>query len=407
MGVSINVPAQTPNYSSLLSSMDSSADWLSDYASIKNGSYGKLMKSYYSELKTDAVNAGSSAASTAGRNRSSKNILEKLEAEKKAPKVSKAAEKSNTALTTGLSSLQSSVAALRDSNTFTDTAGGLSAADKTLSAVKSYVKDYNSVVTAAKGSTLSSKTAYVSNIMNSTSANKSKLADIGITVNSNGTMSLDETKLKAANVSKVQDLFSSTDIMSYGSTVSSRLQFAGTTTTASSAASSTTEKVSETTSSAAAFKADAQALASDALFGKVKDQSGKETDQYNVETILSTVKSFASNYNNMFTAASSSSNSGVQSNLSYLKQKTADNTNALKQFGINVESNGKMSVNEDTFKKADMSEVRQFFKDYGSSVATNASLVDYYMKTQANAANGYTAAGTYNVPGNSQYVGNM
>ncbi len=409
MGVSINVPAQTPNYSSLLSSMDSSANWLNDYASIKNGSYGKLMKSYYSELKTDAVSAGSSAAGTASQRRSSTNILQKLEAEKKAPKVSKTAEKSNTALTAGLSSLQSSVATLRDSNTFTDTAGGMSAADKTLSAVKSYVKDYNSVVTAAKGSTLSNKTAYVSNIMNSTSANKSKLADIGITVNSNGTMSLDETKLKATNVSKVQDLFSSTDIMSYGSTVSSRLQFAGTTTAASSSAasSSTTEKVPETTSSAAAFKADAQMLASDALFAKVKDTNGNETDQYNVDAILSTVKSFASNYNNMFTAASSSSNSGVQSNLSYLKQKTADNANTLKQFGITVDTKGQMSVNENTFKKSDMSAVRQLFKDYGSSAATNASLVDYYMKTQANAANGYTAAGTYNVPGTSQYVGNM
>ena len=405
MGVSINVPAQTPNYSSLLSSMGSSADWMSDYASIKNGSYGKLMKAYYSELKTDAVSAGSSAASTAGKRSSSKNILEKLEAEKKAPKVSKAAEKSNTALTAGLSSLQSSVSALRDSNTFTDTAGGLSAADKTLSAVKSYVKDYNSVVTAAKGSTLSNKTSYVSNIMNSTSANKNKLADIGITVNSNGTMSLDETKLKAASVSKIQDLFSSTDIMSYGSTVSSRLQFAGT--TAASGAASTTEKVPETTTSAASFKADAQALASDALFEKAKDKDGKETDQYNVEKILSTVKSFASNYNDMFAAASSSGNSGVQSNLSYLKQKTADNAGALKQFGISVDSKGKMSVDENTFKKADMSEVRQFFKDYGSSVSTNASLVDYYMKTQANAANSYTAAGTYNVLGNSQYVGNM
>ncbi len=406
MGVSINVPASTPNYSSLLSSMGSSADWLSDYATIKNGSYGKLMKAYYSELNTDAVKAGASAASTVVKRHSSKNILEKLEAEKKAPKVSKATEKSNTALTTGLSSLQSSVSALRNSNTFTNTAGGLSAADKTLAAVKSYVKDYNSVVTAAKGSTLSNKTAYVSNIMNSTSANKGKLADIGITVNSNGTMSLDETKLKATNVSKVQDLFSSTDIMSYGSTVSSRLQFAGTT-TASGTTTTTDTNTAAASTSAASLKADAQTLASDALFEKVKDKDGKETDQYNVEKILSTVKSFASNYNNMFAASSSSGNSGVQSNLSYLKQKTADNAGALKQFGINVDSKGKISVDENTFKNADMSKVQQFFKDYGSSVAINASLVDYYTKTQANAANSYNSAGTYNVLGTSQYVGNM
>ena len=63
-----------------------------------------------------------------------------------------------------------------------------------------------------------------------------------------------------------------------------------------------------------------------------------------------------------------------------------------------------MSIYEDTFKKSDMSKVQEFFKDYGSSVATNASLVDYYMNTRANAASGYTAAGAYNVQGSSGYT---
>lgn len=51
-----------------------------------------------------------------------------------------------------------------------------------------------------------------------------------------------------------------------------------------------------------------------------------------------------------------------------------------------------------------MSEVQKFFKDYGSSIASNASLVEYYMTTQANAASGYTAAGEYNVQGSSRYA---
>lgn len=55
-------------------------------------------------------------------------------------------------------------------------------------------------------------------------------------------------------------------------------------------------------------------------------------------------------------------------------------------------------------KKSDMSEVQKFFKDYGSSVAANASLVDYYTTTKANATNGYTAAGAYNVQGSSRFA---
>ena len=63
-----------------------------------------------------------------------------------------------------------------------------------------------------------------------------------------------------------------------------------------------------------------------------------------------------------------------------------------------------MTIDEDTFKKSDMSQVQKFFKDYGSSIATNASLVDYYSTTKANTASGYTAAGAYNVQGSSRFV---
>ena len=63
-----------------------------------------------------------------------------------------------------------------------------------------------------------------------------------------------------------------------------------------------------------------------------------------------------------------------------------------------------MQIDEDTFKKADMSKVQKFFKDYGSAIATNASLVDFYMTTQANTASGYTAAGKYNVQGSNFFA---
>ena len=109
----------------------------------------------------------------------------------------------------------------------------------------------------------------------------------------------------------------------------------------------------------------------------------------------------------MFSAAESSSNSGVLANLSNIREKTANNKDMLSQFGISVDDNGKMKINEDTFKKSDMSEVQKFFKDYGSSISVNASLVDYYMTTQANAANGYTSDGTYNVQGNVRYAGTV
>ena len=105
----------------------------------------------------------------------------------------------------------------------------------------------------------------------------------------------------------------------------------------------------------------------------------------------------------MFEAAKSSTNSGVASNLSYIKEKTEKNKEALAQFGISLDANNKMKIDEDTFKKSDMSDVQKFFKDYGSSVATNASLVDHYLTSMAKNANGYTSAGAYNIQGISQF----
>lgn len=388
------------NYSSLFSSLGSgaagvgSSNFLTDYAAIKNGSYGKLMRSYYGTVKSSA---------TSGAKSSSGYVIDKILEEKKNPKVSKDVQEANANLTTGLSNLKNSVSTLQNSKTYTDTENGQSAADKVVSAMKTYVADYNNVVNAAKGSTLSNKTAYVANMMSGTAANADKLSEIGVSVNDNGTLTINEDKLKTADISKVQELFSPKDIMSYGSMIASRVQFAGTSSSTGAAAGST-ETNSTPDSGAASLKEAGRALASDKLYEKVKDKDGNETDKYDVDNIFAMAKSFVNNYNGMFDKAESSSNSGVIANLSHIRETTARNANALKQFGISVDHKGRMQIDEDTFKKSDMSKVQGFFKDYGSSVATNASLVDYYMTTQANASNGYTAAGTYNVQGGSRFT---
>ncbi|WP_330585088.1 flagellar filament capping protein FliD [Parablautia muri] len=371
---------------------------LSDRSAIKNGSYQRLLKTYYRSGQS------SSTASSSKNSSSSSNMLDRIFEEKRNPKVSKDVQEANANLTSGLSTLRTTVSTLQKDDTYTDTADGKSAGDKVVSAVKAYVTDYNNVVNAAKGSTLTNKTAYVANMMGSTAANADKLAEIGITVDSSGTLELDETKLKSASISKVQELFSAKDITSYGSTIASRLRFAGAAVSSNTTTGSTgTDNKAGT--SAAGLKTDSKALASDELYAKVKDKDGNET--YDVNKIFTTAKSFVSNYNHMFDTGESSSNSGVLANLSYIREKTARNADALKQFGIEVNDQGRLKIDEHVFKQSDMSKVQAFFKDYGSSIATNASLVDYYTTTQANATNGYTSDGTYNVQGSSRYADTM
>lgn len=373
----------------------------SERNAIKNGTYKKLLKSYYSSLEE---NSGSKTS--ASKRRGQNNIIDKLLKEKMYPTVSKETQEANTNLTNGISSLKSSISTLQSEKTFEDTENGKTASEKVVSAMKSYVTNYNNVVTASKSSTLSNKTAYVANMMSTTSKFEKELGEIGVMLKSDGTLQLDETKLKDADLSKVQKLFSTENIQSYGSTIASRVKFAGGGTNTTTGTNSSTDSTDSTTkkptsSSAAALKTDGETLASSELFAKIKDEDGNET--YDVKKILSTAKSFVNNYNTMFDKAESSSNSGVLSNLSYIRNRTANNTKALKEFGISVDKKGRLSLDEDTFKKADMSKAQDFFKDYGSYVASNASRVDYYMNTKANAASGYTSKASYNIPPVSDY----
>ena len=391
------------NGNSLYGSNNSSTNLYSLFSernAIKNGTYKKLLKSYYSSLEE---NSGS--ATSTSKRRGQNNIIDKLLKEKMYPTVSKETQEANTNLTNGIGSLKSSISTLQNENTFEDTENGKTASEKVVSAMKSYVNNYNNVVTASKSSTLSNKTAYVANMMSTTSKFEKELGEIGVMLKSDGTLQLDETKLKNTDLSKVQKLFSTDNIQSYGSTIASRVKFAGggtsTTTGTTNDSTSTDDKKPASSSAAAALKTDGETLASSELFAKIKDQDGNEA--YDIKKILSTAKSFVNNYNTMFDKAESSSNSGVLSNLSYIRNRTANNTKALKEFGISVDKKGRLSIDEETFQKADMSKVQDFFKDYGSYVASNASRVDYYMNTKANAASGYTSKASYNIPPVSDY----
>ena len=90
MGISVDVGNTGSDYSYLFQGLSSSGgglgnlNFLSDYASIKNGSYSKLMKAYY------GMGQSISSGTTSSDRKSSKgNVLDKILEEKMHPKVSK------------------------------------------------------------------------------------------------------------------------------------------------------------------------------------------------------------------------------------------------------------------------------------------------------------------------------
>ncbi|KAI4446186.1 hypothetical protein C823_000704 [Eubacterium plexicaudatum ASF492] len=290
--------------------MGGNTGFFSDYASIRNGSYRRLLKAYYG--------GNNNSGTTAGTRSNRSNVLEQLLEERRNPKVSEQTKEANSKLLDGIPTLTNAVKALQKDATYTDSEDGKkSAQDNMVSALKNFVSEYNDVVSAAKKSTLSNKTSHVASMMKSTTENADKLKEIGISVNANGTLQFIEGQAKNADISKVQDLFSNKNSMSYGSTVLSRLQFAGI--TSGTVDSTKKEDNVSSVSSAASFNADIKSLASDALYEKVKDKNGKYS--YDLDKIFSTAKSFVKNYNDMFDAEKSGTKTGVTSNLSYIKEK--------------------------------------------------------------------------------------
>ena len=384
------------------------SNYYSDYASIRNGSYKRLMKSYYAQYGPKALSKSSSGSSS----RSGKNILDQILEEKRNPTVSKSVSNANSALNSGVSNVKSALNTLQNESTYSDT-DGKDVSDKINSALKSYVSSYNSTVKASKQSNNSSMTGHVAEMMNATKENVSKLREIGISINGDGTLTLDETTAKKAKSYLTKDLFSSQDTRSYGTAVSKALMGASyytgrsNTTTKTKDTSKTDDKTKDTAASGTDLKADIEALTGDKIFATTKetDADGKEVEKYDIDGITSRVSSFVKNYNDLIGSARLLGNEGVTSNLKALLNKTSDKADALKEIGITADKNGNLKLDEKKLKASDMATAKKTLKSYASSIETNASLVKYYATTNANTMTGYTSTGSYNTNTNSGFTG--
>lgn len=158
-----------------------------DYASIRNGSYGKLLKSYYSQAKQ---------SSTAKSDTDDKT------------------DKTTDIDTTGLSKmkkeadgLKSAADKLASDDTWQKTNGSYDM-EKIAGAVKSFADEYNDVISqSAKLGTkdVASQTGYMTSM---TSTMSKALSKVGVTVGADGKLSVNEDTLKNADAKDVKSLFS-------------------------------------------------------------------------------------------------------------------------------------------------------------------------------------------------------
>lgn len=201
------------DYSNLFSSLFSTSssgkstgtnNYLADYASIKNGSYGKLMKAYYAKTSSSEKSSSSDAISSITGTTTSKDSADTL------------------------AKIQSSTDSLKDAADKLLVKGSKSVfesedEDALYKAVSSFVDNYNSVLTNAGNSNSTSILQKTLTMVNATKANENLLSKVGITIGEDNSLSIDKEAFQSANKSSVKTLFNQTG--SYGYSVSASASF--------------------------------------------------------------------------------------------------------------------------------------------------------------------------------------
>lgn len=227
--MSINIQLKQ-DVSFLFSSLGSGAsnvagsNFLSDYASIKNGSYYKLMKAYYSESSSDSVKSIANKSTSNSTKLTQKESKEYAQVQTSSDALKESAD---ALLATGSKSLFNQVDITTKNEDGTETTEKGYDVESIYKAVNNFVKNYNSVIKAVGETDSNSVLRRASNMMNETASNMKALLSMGITINSDYTLSLDKDAFMQADMSKVKSLFNGSGSYAYSvSAQASMINFA-------------------------------------------------------------------------------------------------------------------------------------------------------------------------------------
>lgn len=199
--MNINLSGLKQDYSYLFSNMSSSNNSnnlftsinLSDYNSIKSGTYGKLLKAYYKKEDAEAADTSS--------NKTSATKTESVEAKE-------------------LKEVQTDADALRDSAGVLMQRGSKSVfkdedMDKVYAAVSDFVKDYNTLLESGTESSSKSVVRGVEGLVSLAEDYEKELKEMGITIDKDNKLTIDKDTFMKTDINKVKDLFNGQNSFSY------------------------------------------------------------------------------------------------------------------------------------------------------------------------------------------------
>lgn len=358
---------------------------LSDYASIKNGSYGKLMKSYYALDEEEATKDKKSKNDTDDTDATIRNIKSASD------------------------DLKDSAAALYSSKgLFAKDANGEYVMDAIYEKVNAFIEDYNSMI----GSVGSAETESIANagasVVNNTSNNIDMLSKLGISVSgADFTLSIDKEKFMKSNIADVKSMFSGVGSFAYQvgakasriySMVEDKVSGSGYKSSRPETSSSTSK---DTANTIAKIKDRADDLVSTGtdLYKNRKLFDKDYNGEYDTNEIVEEISAFIKDYNDLVIAAENTKSSGVESAMKTLESITDAYKKDLAEIGIAIDKeDGTLNLDEESFLKSDMKDVKSLFIGTGSFAyqsTLKATMVANQAETEANKSNTYTDDATY------------
>ncbi len=379
-------------------STDSMGFSLADYASIRNGSYHKLLKATYAEEEKNANASSSEKADT-------KQVLTAI---------------SDTAagLKDSVSAVQKLFETKQDENGFKHVDYD---EDKMYKAIKDFIDNYNSTVDEASRADDNSILRAAKNMVSYTTANKNALDDIGISIGSDNKLSIDKEKFQAASKGSVQSIFQSSG--GYAEQISAKASALG---IRSANAAEKAERSSSKSNSSSALKSIATSSDNAKTLGKIQDaaeeakksltalletgskskfnktskmdENGKYAWDYDKDSIYKAVKDFINDYNDLLEETDGSSTNSIEQARKTLTNYAEANESALAKVGITIDSDNNLSINESKFKNADMANVEDLFQgsgSFGRNALQQITKIDTYAEREAAKSNTYGSTGAY------------
>lgn len=189
---------------------------LGDYASIRSGSYGKLLRAYYQTLDDDG--------------KSSKTSTAKKSWDKKTLNTSTASDSTKTlaGIKSSAEDLKKSTDALKSSSLYEQKTVIAEDGTKTqeydkeeiYKRLNAFVSDYNETITNAQKSGTRGIQIVSGSMITATNANRNMLKQIGITIGSDQKLKLEKDSFLKADMNTVKSLFQGSG--SYGNSIASR-----------------------------------------------------------------------------------------------------------------------------------------------------------------------------------------